>query len=154
MLWNMWTSKPHLKGYSIPLIMLIFVVVSHDRPSIFVLFFCYLYPMYSFNLLEVCNGQHTICSFSCVQLLLSGTCLFTSCRFITVQTSTLAFQIMNFPQPKRYIRFCLSGVCLLCLGYTQHQTDYHSLCYFVSKVGKCGRCWNIFDILSQGQKSL
>ena len=52
---------------------------------------------------------------------LSRTCLFTSCRFITVQTSTLAFQIMNFPQQKRYIRFCLSGVCLLCLGYTQQR---------------------------------
>lgn len=115
------TSKPHVKGYSIPLTMLIFVVVSHDRPSIFVLFFCYLYLMYSFNLLEVCNGQHTICSFSCVQLQLSRTCLFTSCRFITVQTSTLAFQIMNFPQQKRYIRFCVSGVCLLCLGYTQQR---------------------------------
>ena len=33
------TSKPHMKGYSIPLITLIFVVVSHDKPSIFVLFF-------------------------------------------------------------------------------------------------------------------
>ena len=115
------TLKPHVKGYSIPLIMLIFVVVSHDRPSIFVLFFCYLFFMYSFNLLEVCNGQHTICSFSCVQLQLSRTCLFTSCRFITVQTSTLAFQIMNFLQQKRYIKFCVSGVCLLCLGYTQQR---------------------------------
>lgn len=117
------TSKPHVKGYSIPLIMLIFVVVSHDRPSIFVLFFCSLYLMYSFNLLEVCNIMDNIlfCSFSCVQLQLSMTCLFTSCRFITVQTSTLAFQIMNFPQQKRYIRFCLSGVCLLCLGYTQQR---------------------------------
>ena len=148
------TSKPHMKGYSIPLIMLIFVVVSHDRPSIFVLFFCYLYLVYSFNLLEVCNGQHIICSFSCVQLQLSRTFLFTSCRFITVQTSTLAFQIMNFPQQKRYIRFCVSGVCLLYLSLHNNGTDYHSLCYFVSKGGKCGRCWNIFDILSQGQKSL
>ena len=119
-------------------------------------FFCYLYLMYSFNLLEVCNIMDNIlfCSFSCVQLQLSRTFLFTSCRFITVQTSTLAFQIMNFPQQKRYIRFCVSGVCLLYLSLHNNGTDYHSLCYFVSKGGKCGRCWNIFDILSQGQKSL
>ena len=119
-------------------------------------FFCYLYLMYSFNLLEVCNIMDNIlfCSFSCVRLQLSRTFLFTSCRFITVQTSTLAFQIMNFPQQKRYIRFCVSGVCLLYLSLHNNGTDYHSLCYFVSKGGKCGRCWNIFDILSQGQKRL
>ena len=44
------TSKPHVKGYSIPLIMLIFVVVSHDKPCIFVLFSRYLYFLYSFNI--------------------------------------------------------------------------------------------------------
>lgn len=115
------TSKPNLKGYSIPLIMLIFVVVSHDRPRIFVLFSVTCTLCTAFNLLELYNGQHTICSFSCVQLQLSRTCLFTFCRFITVQTSTLAFQIMNFPQQKRYIRFCVSGICLLCLGYTQQR---------------------------------
>ena len=119
-----------MKGYSIPLIMLIFVVVSHDRPCVFVPFFLLLYLMCSFNLLEVCIGQHTTCSFSCVQLQLSRTCLFTCCRFITVQTSTLAFQIMNFPQQKRYIRFCVSGVCLLCLGYTQQRDGLSQLVLF------------------------
>lgn len=115
------TLKPHVKGYSIPLIMLIFVVVSHDRPSIFVFFsvtcnLCTALIFWKFVMDNILFAH-----FSCVQLQLSRTCLFTSCRFITVQTSTLAFQIMNFPQQKRYIKFCVSGVCLFGLGYTQQQ---------------------------------
>ena len=155
MLWNMSTSKPHVKGYSIPLIMLIFVVVSHDRPSIFVLFFCYLYLVYSFNLLEVCNGQHTICSFSCVQLLLSGTCL----NSLLVGLLQCKHQLWHsklwiFPSRKGTLDFVFQVFVYYVWVIHDNGMDYHSLCYFVSKGGKCGHCWNIFDILNQGWKSL
>ena len=142
------TSKPHMKGYSIPLIMLIFVVVSHDRPSIFVLFFsvtctlCTALIFWKFVMDNILLAHFLVYSYNWVGHVFSLVVGLLQCKHQLWHS-----KLWIFPSRKGTLDFVFQVFVYYVWVIHNNGMDYHSLCYFVSKGGKCGHCWNIFDIL-------